>query len=346
MTDFDYELPELSIAQTPIEPRDAARLLDAIQVDEFGSGLVHRQVFDLPDLLQSGDVLVLNETRVIPARLRLQKSTGGAVEVLLVDRVNDGSWKALVRPSKRVPVGSVFVLGDDVTVVIGGVMEGGQRSVRLGRLGGHMQMTDEETDLALERHGEAPLPPYITTRLADASRYQTTYAKTPGSAAAPTAGLHLTASVLQRCIDKGVAIHTVDLCVGLDTFRPVTVERPEDHLIHSERYRVSLETLAACRQAHANGGRVVAVGTTSVRALESAAASGETNGRTALFIYGDYPFQLVDLLLTNFHMPRTSLLLLIDSFAGPVWRTVYREALANDYRFLSFGDAMIFARRR
>ena len=344
MEDFDYHLPESAIAQVPIEPRDAARLCDASQTDERGNGVVHRHVRDLPDVLRAGDVLVLNETRVIPARLKLKKPTGGSVEVLLVDRTTDGAWKALVRPSKRVAEMTVLVAGAGLSVEIGGVLEGGQRRVRLLDSVG-VPLGEAETEKALEAHGEAPLPPYITTVLHDSSRYQTTYARIPGSAAAPTAGLHLTPELLDRCRAKGVLIHTVDLCVGLDTFRPVSVDRPEDHDIHSERYRVADETLAACRSARAAGHRVVAVGTTSVRALESAAASGSGEGRTALFIYGDYPFQLVDLLMTNFHMPRTSLLLLIDAFAGQKWRAVYAEALEEGYRFLSFGDAMIFSRR-
>ena len=345
MADFSYDLPESAIAQTPMEPRDAARLLDATNTDAEGNGVVHRHVFDLSDLLRAGDVLVVNETRVIPARIKLRKSTGGAVEVLLVDRCADGSWKALVRPSKRVPPGSVFVAGEDLHVLVGEVIEGGQRRVSLRGADGRTGLSDSEIEEALERHGETPLPPYITTRLVDRSRYQTTYATAPGSAAAPTAGLHLTTALLDRCRQRGVSVHTVDLCVGLDTFRPVTVERPEDHNIHSERYRVSPETLSACHNARATGGRVVAVGTTTVRALESAAASNVAEGRTELFIYGDYPFQLVDVLMTNFHLPRTSLLLLVDAFAGPKWRAIYNVALLENYRFLSFGDAMLFARK-
>ena len=345
MEDYTYDLPDASIAQTPVEPRDSARLLDATGADADGMGVVHRHVTDLPDLLRAGDVLVVNETRVIPARIKLHKPSGGAVEVLLVNREPDGSWKALVRPSKRVPVDTVLCAADDLHVRIGEILDGGQRRVTLLQADDQTALTDAEIDTALERHGEAPLPPYITTRLADSSRYQTTYAQNPGSAAAPTAGLHLTPEVFDRLHARGVAIHKVDLCVGLDTFRPVTVDRPEDHEIHSERYRVSAETLDACRLAKAHGHRVVAVGTTSVRALESAAASGQTEGRTELFIYGNYPFQVVDLLMTNFHMPRTSLLLLIDAFTGPRWRSIYGQALEGGYRFLSFGDAMLLSRR-
>ena len=345
MDDFDYGLPEASIAQTPVEPRDSARLLDAISTDAKGFGIVHRHVFDLPDLFHEGDVVVVNETRVIPARLKLRKPSGGAVEVLLVDRLTDGSWKALVRPGKRVAPGTVLAAGEDLRVHIGDVLEGGQRRVVLLHDDDTTPLTDAEIDASLERHGETPLPPYINTRLDDSSRYQTTYAVSPGSAAAPTAGLHLTTEVLDRIRARGVAVHRVDLCVGLDTFRPVAVGRPEDHEMHSERYRVPAETMEACRVAKGSGMRVIAVGTTTVRALESAAASGCNEGRTELFIYGDYPFQMVDVLMTNFHMPRTSLLLLIDAFAGPKWKAIYGEALDSGYRFLSFGDAMLLARR-
>jgi S-adenosylmethionine:tRNA ribosyltransferase-isomerase len=338
MDDFDYELPEASIAQHPIEPRDSARLLDASSAE-----VVHRQVRDLTSVLRSGDLLVVNETRVIPARIRLRKESGGAVEVLLLDKRADGSWSALVKPSKKVAPNTVLSPGSGLHVEFGPVLDGGQRSVRLLNDSAEL-LNDAATEEQLARYGEAPLPPYITAPLADASRYQTTYARLPGSAAAPTAGLHFTPELLSALSDLGVRMVTVDLTVGLDTFRPVIVDRPEDHDIHSERYSVSSSTLAAIAETKANGGRVVAVGTTSVRALESAAASGTPTGRTALFIYGGYPFAVVDLLLTNFHMPRTSLLLLIDSFAGPRWRDLYAEAICEGYRFLSFGDAMLLSR--
>lgn len=337
--DFDYELPPERIAQVPIEPRDAARLLVAL-----GGGIAHRHVRDLASFVREGDVLVLNETRVIPARLRLRKPTGGSVEVLLVDRDDDGIWLALVRPSKKVAPGSVLVAGPGLAVAIGAVRDGGQRVVTLLDDDGNA-LDDPAVERALDRHGVAPLPPYISVPLADPSRYQTTFARQPGSAAAPTAGLHLTAALLDACRARGASIHTVNLSVGLDTFRPVTVSRPEDHEIHSERFSVPQLTLDACAQAKANGGRIIAVGTTSVRALESAAAAGVLEGRTRLFIYGNYPFRLVDVLMTNFHLPRSSLLLLVDAFCGPIWREVYVEAIRHRYRFLSFGDAMLLERR-
>ena len=337
--DFDYGLPPERIAQVPVEPRDAARLLVAT-----GGPVAHRHVRDLATLVGPGDVLVLNETRVIPARLRLRKTTGGAVEVLLVDRDEDGTWLALVHPSKKVAPGTALPAGPGLVILVGAVRDGGQREVRLLNDDGG-ELDDARTEAALERYGIAPLPPYITAPLADPSRYQTTFARLPGSAAAPTAGLHLTTALLDECRRRGASIHTVDLSVGLDTFRPVSVSRPEDHEIHSERFRVPQETMAACREAKASGGRVIAVGTTSVRALESAAAGGVLDGRTRLFIYGDYRFRMVDVLMTNFHLPRSSLLLLVDAFCGPVWRDLYDEALRREYRFLSFGDAMLLARR-
>jgi S-adenosylmethionine:tRNA ribosyltransferase-isomerase len=343
MADFDYDLPEAAIAQHPIEPRDSARLLDATT-----DTVSHRVVRDLPTILRPGDLLVCNETRVIPARIRLRKVTGGAAEVLLLDQHKRGDastyWSALVRPSKTIAPGTVLSPGAGLHVRVDEVLDGGQRAVSLLGDDGD-PLNPEQTERALAQYGEAPLPPYITAPLANAERYQTTYARLPGSAAAPTAGLHFTPELLAELRALGIRMVTVDLTVGLDTFRPVSVDRPEDHDIHSERYSVPSDTSEAIAATKAAGGRIVAVGTTSVRALESAAASGTPTGRTALFIYGDYPFQIVDVLLTNFHMPRTSLLLLIDAFAGPKWRDLYREALTEGYRFLSFGDAMLLARR-
>jgi S-adenosylmethionine:tRNA ribosyltransferase-isomerase len=329
MSSFDYELPAAAIAQTPVEPRDAARLL--VATDPNGE-VEHRTVADLPDLLAPGDLLVVNETRVLPARLHLRKPTGGAVEVLLLEPLGtNGSWQALVKPSRRLVEGTVLEAGDDQRVEIGDELPDGKRAVHLHATG--------DTIAALDRHGVTPLPPYITADLDDPERYQTVYATEPGSVAAPTAGLHFTDDLIERCRAKGIEMATVDLAVGLDTFRPVTEERAEDHQIHSERYRVSSETLDACQRAT----RVVAVGTTTVRALESA-ARGATEGHTDLFIHGDFDFRVVDVLLTNFHMPRSSLLLLLASFAGDRWRDLYMRALDEGYRFLSFGDAMLIAR--
>jgi S-adenosylmethionine:tRNA ribosyltransferase-isomerase len=341
---FDYPLPPERIAQTPIEPRDAARLLVSV-----GTGPSrHLHVSDLPSLLLPGDVLVLNETKVIPARLVLRKPTGGAVEILLLDLIDAAdhrAWKALVKPSRKVAPGSVLRSDPDLDVEIGDRLDGGQRLVTLRDPATSNPLDPADEEDRLSRHGTMPLPPYITETLADQSRYQTTFAQLPGSAAAPTAGLHFTPELLEKCRAAGASVHTVELRVGLDTFRPVTVERPEDHEIHSERFRVPAATLAACREAKAHGGRVIAVGTTSVRALESAAAAEIAEGRTRLFIYGDYEFRLVDVLLTNFHLPKSSLLLLVQAFCGDRWRSLYDEAIHERYRFLSFGDALLLSRR-
>ncbi|HWW54556.1 MAG TPA: S-adenosylmethionine:tRNA ribosyltransferase-isomerase, partial [Acidimicrobiales bacterium] len=301
---FDYSLPPAAIAQVPAEPRDAARLL--VATDPSGA-IAHRRVSDLSELLEPGDLLVVNETRVLPARLALRKQSGGQAEVLLLEPTSDGEpatsvrWRALVRPGRRLQTGAVLVALNSQTPVvrIGPRLEGGCREVEL--------LEDPWP------HGAVPLPPYIEAPLADPERYQTVYGTRPASVAAPTAGLHFTERVLADCRARGVTLASVELVVGLDTFRPITVEDPADHVMHSERYRVPASTMAAVGAAN----RVVAVGTTTVRALESAAASGELEGRTSLFIRGDYPFAVVDVLLTNFHMPRSSLLLLVDAFCGP-----------------------------
>ena len=319
---LDYDLPEAAIAQSPLADREAARLL----VDR-GAGVApeHRRVGDLPELLRAGDVLVVNDSRVLPARLHLRRPTGGAVEVLLLQREDEGHWEALVRPSRKVRPG-LRLTGPDVEVVALEDRGDGQWLVGL--------------DGDPERAGELPLPPYIHTPLDDAERYQTVFARRPVSAAAPTAGLHLTQEVLDRCRARGVEVATVELAIGLDTFRPVTTNKVEDHVIHSEAYDVPTATMAAVERAE----RVVAVGTTVVRALESVAATGARQGRTQLFIRPGFRFAVVDALLTNFHLPRTTLLAMVEAFVGPRWRDLYELALREQYRFLSFGDAMFVER--
>jgi S-adenosylmethionine:tRNA ribosyltransferase-isomerase len=332
MSDVVYDLPEHAIAQRPVEPRDAARLL----VDRGPStGVEHRHVRDLPQLLQRGDLLVINDTRVLPARLGLHRSTGGQVEVLLLERRNETAtrWAALVRPSRKIAVDEIVTAGPLQVRVGEKLDDSGQREVEI--LGG-------DPLGAIQRHGQLPLPPYITERPDDPDRYQTVYARRAASAAAPTAGLHFTDDLLARLADAGVGLARVELVVGLDTFRPVAVEDPADHPMHSEAYRVPPETIDAL----ANATRVVAVGTTSARALESYGATGKPFGRTNLFIRRPYRWKHVDVLMTNFHLPRTTLLLMIDAFIGPRWRDLYETALANDYRFLSFGDAMLLERNR
>ncbi len=344
-----YDLPDAAIAQQPIEPRDAARLL----VDG-GAGVAptHRRVTDLPDLVGPGDLLVLNETRVLPARLRLHKATGGVAEVLLLEAVEGSDaaeWVALVRPGRRLAPGTRLHRDPDpghggpgLAVEVGERLDGGRRLVRLLVDGEHSGQPTSIAEL-LERYGEMPLPPYLTEGLDDPSRYQTVFARHPGSVAAPTAGLHLTHGVLDRCRAAGAEVATIDLAVGLDTFRPVAddVDDLDDHELHSERYLVPEGTLDAAARAT----RVIAVGTTSVRALESA-ARGDSGGRTQLFIRDPFDWQVVDGLITNFHQPRSTLLALIEAFIGPRWRDLYTEALAEGYRFLSFGDAMFLERSR
>jgi S-adenosylmethionine:tRNA ribosyltransferase-isomerase len=332
----EYHLPPEFIAQRPLEPRHASRLLVSLAARD---PLRHLHIVDLPGLLQEGDLLVVNTTKVLPARLLLRKRSGGAAEVLLLEPQGGNGdsvdWTALVRPGRRLPAGTVLVHGDRELVEVGEAIGDGRRRVRLLR--GHQTVSELLDDI-----GTIPLPPYIHEALADGSRYQTVYADRPGSVAAPTAGLHLSETVLAACRDRGVGLAAVDLAVGLGTFRPLSGSRAEDHVMHHERYQVPADTMAACRQAR----RVVAVGTTTVRALESAAASGSLEGDTGLYIHGRFPFQVVDVLLTNFHQPRSSLLVLLEAFCGSRWRDLYQAALAEGYRFLSFGDAMLVGRSR
>jgi len=334
VAEFDYALPADRIAQQPLSRRDSARLL----VDRgAGRPPVDTHVSDLPRLLRPGDVVVANRTRVRPARLALRKPTGGLVEVLLLEQHADDSWEALVRGSRGVAAGTrlrpVDDRGDDrFEVELLDEPGHDRRCVRVRTAGG--------LDDALARHGVVPLPPYITEELADAERYQTVFAHRAESAAAPTAGLHLTDRVLQRLAARGIDVAFVELVVGLDTFRPMSADKVEDHVMHGERYRVPDETWRRVQAAE----RVVAIGTTTLRALESAALTGELEGRTELFVHRGFPFAVVDVLMTNFHLPRSSLLVLIDAFVGPRWRDFYAHALENDYRFLSFGDAMLLDR--
>jgi S-adenosylmethionine:tRNA ribosyltransferase-isomerase len=332
LEEFDYELPAERIAQVPIEPRDAARLL----VDRGSAPPEHRTVADLPELLRPGDVVVVNETKVIPARLRLQRESGGAAEVLLLEPQDPGRrhWEALIRPARKLRAGEELCTPEGRPVVqVGARTPAGDTF--------HVELVAPVDALALlDELGEMPLPPYIHERLARPDRYQTVYANQPGSAAAPTAGLHLTPELLDRIRAAGAAIHAVELVVGLDTFQPVTEDDPRDHRMHTERYRMPEATWTACEAA----GRVVAVGTTSVRALETVVVTGRLAGRTDLFLHRGATFHVVDLLLTNFHLPRTTLLMMIDAFVGPRWRDLYATALAEGYRFLSFGDAMLLDR--
>ena len=328
--DLDYELPAAAIAQVPLAERDQARLL----VDCDGR-VSHRRVRDLLEMVGPGDVVVLNDTRVLPARLRMRRSTGGAVEVLLLSERSDASWEALVRASRRLPEGEVVTTGEAsaMSVEIGADLGEGRRVVRLNT--GGQAVLDAITEI-----GAAPLPPYITSNIADPERYQTVFARRPASAAAPTAGLHFTEDLLARVRGAGAQVTAVELAIGLDTFRPITAAYLDDHPMHTEYYRVPEEARVAIEQAE----RVVAVGTTVVRALETWAATGETCGHSGLFIRRPYPWRVVDVLMTNFHLPRSTLLCLLDAFVGSRWRELYATALEHGYRFLSFGDAMLVSR--
>lgn len=320
----DYDLPPGAVAQRPAEPRDSARLLVALEDPPSD-----RRVADLPQLVGPGDVLVVNTSRVVPARLLLRRPSGGMAEVLLLEPAPaaPGWWEALVRPGRRLPPGTVLWSGGQAVVEVGPRLEGGGRQVR--------SLVPD-----LFAYGRVALPPYIHTPLDDPGRYQTVYADRPGSVAAPTAGLHLTDAVLDACRARGAQVVPVDLAVGVGTFRPIKTETVSEHAMHAERYHVPAATWDACHRA----ARVLAVGTTVVRALESAAATGRLEARTELFIRPGHPFAVVDVLLTNFHQPRSSLLVLLEAFAGPRWRDLYQVALARGYRFLSFGDAMLVPR--
>ncbi|MEW5868803.1 MAG: tRNA preQ1(34) S-adenosylmethionine ribosyltransferase-isomerase QueA [Chloroflexota bacterium] len=335
-TDFDYDLPADYIAQTPIESRDAARLLVLERNTDEIQHTIFRQV---GDFLKVGDVLVLNETRVIPARLYGRKiPTGGKVELLLLRREDALTWEAWVGGKGLVAGRQIQVERGPVGEILA-VLDGPRRLVRFA----------EPIEASLEQSGHVPLPPYIQTPLADPNRYQTVYARQPGSAAAPTAGLHFTPELLARLQAQGVRLAQVTLHVGLDTFAPVTEADPQEHTIHTEWCQVSAAAAETINRAHQDGGRVIAVGTTSVRALESAAQRagpgqvvGTFEGPTNLFILPGYRFRVVEAMITNFHLPRSTLIMLVSAFAGRE-RTLaaYQTAKEQGYRFYSFGDAML-----
>jgi len=343
--DFDYELPPERIAQTPVEPRDAARLMVLNRADQ---SIAHRIFRDIGDYLRPGDLLVLNDTRVIPARLFGRKlPSGGRVEVLLLRPRTPTVWEALVR-GRAVRLGTR--IGIEKCDLTGEVME-------VGETGERVIAFDRPLTPLLESIGTIPLPPYIRTPLKDPERYQTVYARHAGAVAAPTAGLHFTPELMLRLRQQGMGFAYVTLHIGLDTFRPVTEERIEEHRIHTEWARLPVETAEQINQTKLAGGRIVAVGTTVVRTLETAArrglgqAAGEAcpwrpvapfEGQTDLFIYPDFQFRVVDALITNFHLPRSTLLMLVSAFAGREFiLRAYQEAIREGYRFYSFGDAML-----
>lgn len=335
---FDYHLPPEAIAQTPIEPRDASRLL---VLDRGRARVSHWSFRDLPQLLTPGDLLVMNDSRVIPARLFARRGDlGGArIEVMLLHQVGPDTWEVLVRPGRRVPVGTRLLFGEgEMAADVLGATDFGGRTVAFSYEGDWHSM--------LARLGHTPLPPYIHEPLADPERYQTVYARQAGSVAAPTAGLHFTRALLERLNATGIGVAYITLHVGLGTFRPVTAASVEDHVMHAEFYTLPMETAAAISKTRADGRRVVAVGTTAVRTLESATdAEGRItagSGWTNIFIYPGYHFRAVDALVTNFHLPRSTLLMLVAAFADrESILAAYREALEAGYRFFSFGDAML-----
>ena len=330
--DFDYHLPEELIAQVPVEPRDAARLL----VLERSSGAMdHRQVRDLPDILRPRDLLVVNRSRVLPARIIGRLPGGGRAELLLLRRLAPGRWQALSRPAHRLRAGTRLTVTPEVAVHVVAAGDRGLREVVA-------EGAAADQDAALLAAGTVPLPPYIRGWAGDPERYQTIFADVEGSAAAPTAGLHFTPDLLARLRRAGVGLAKVVLHVGLDTFRPVTEDDPAAHRLHREWYTVPPEAQDLVAAARARGRRVVAVGTTVARALESWAGTGCPQGWTDLFIRPGHRFRAVDALLTNFHLPRSTLLMLVSAFAGREQAlAAYAEAIRRRYRFFSFGDAML-----
>ena len=331
-SDFDYHLPESSIAQTPAEPRDSSRLL--VLNRETGD-LEHRIFRDVTDYLNPGDLLVLNQTRVIPARIFAKKETGGKVELLLLRRCDEWTWEALVG-GKGLRIGKRVKVEDGPDAEIIEMLEGSERLIRFS----------EPIEPYFAQVGNVPLPPYIHEKLDDPERYQTVYAREPGSAAAPTAGLHFTPRLLEELQVKGVRIAYVTLHVGLDTFAPVHEDDPEEHTIHSEWCELPQETADAINETCERGGRVIAVGTTSVRTLESAGVGRDTissyTGSTSLYILPGYQYKVVDAMITNFHLPKSTLLMLVSAFAGreKILET-YQTAVEDGYSFYSFGDAML-----
>ncbi|RSI39458.1 tRNA preQ1(34) S-adenosylmethionine ribosyltransferase-isomerase QueA [Streptococcus sanguinis] len=335
--DFDFDLPEELIAQTPLEKRDASRLL----VVDKETGAFSDQHFDqIIDQLQPGDALVMNNTRVLPARLYgIKPETGGHVELLLLKNTQGDDWEVLAKPAKRLRVGAQISFGDGrLTATVIEELEHGGRIVRFGYEGIFLEV--------LESLGEMPLPPYIHEKLADRERYQTVYAKENGSAAAPTAGLHFTEELLEQISAKGVKLVYLTLHVGLGTFRPVSVDSLDDHEMHSEFYSLSEEAAQILRQVKAKGGRVIAVGTTSIRTLETIGSKFQgqiqaDSGWTNIFIKPGYDWKVVDAFSTNFHLPKSTLVMLVSAFAGrSLTLEAYEHAIAERYRFFSFGDAM------
>lgn len=335
--DFDFELPEELIAQTPLSDRSSSRLL---VVDRESGAMEDKHFYDIIDELAPGDALVMNDTRVLPARFYGEKiETGAHLEILLLNNIEGDSWETLIKPAKRAKVGTKITFGDGrLEAVVEKELEHGGRIIRFSYDGIFLEI--------LESLGEMPLPPYIKERLEDPDRYQTVYAKENGSAAAPTAGLHFTPELLKKIADKGVKLVYLTLHVGLGTFRPVSVDNIADHEMHSEFYRLTEEAAAQLNDVRANGGKIVAVGTTSIRTLETIGTKFDgdikaDSGWTSIFITPGYQFKVVQAFSTNFHLPKSTLVMLVSAFAGrDLTLEAYQHAIDERYRFFSFGDAM------
>ena len=338
-SDFYYDLPEEQIAQTPAEPRDSSRLL---VYDRRTDKTEHRIFRDVADYLKAGDVLVVNNTKVLPARIYAHTENGGAVEVLLLKRLEKDRWEVLVKPGRKCVRGRTLYVSEELSLTVEDITDSGERIVRFNY--------DGIFEDILNRVGNMPLPPYIKKKLEDKSRYQTVYAQKDGSAAAPTAGLHFTPALLDGLREKGVEIAEVLLHVGLGTFRPVKEEIITEHKMHSEYYEIGEEAAETINRAKREGRRIIAVGTTSVRTLESAAdESGYVkacSGNTEIFIYPPYKFKCVDALITNFHLPESTLIMLVAALTGrEKVLSLYETAVREGYRFFSFGDAMLIVGR-
>ena len=335
-SDFYFDLPEALIAQTPLERRDSSRLL---LLDKNTGEIEHRHFYDLPAYLHKGDCLVMNDSRVLPARLLGCRSSGGSVELVLLCDLGEGKWECLSRPGRKTKPGTELSFGDgELKATVLEVAEGGNRIVQFHYDGIFLEV--------LERLGKMPLPPYIKAELQDSERYQTVYSRELGSAAAPTAGLHFTKELLDKIAEKDVKLCYVTLHVGLGTFRPVKEDEIEDHAMHSEFCIIPEETARIVNETKKNGGRVIAVGTTSCRTLESFANEdgtlSATSGWTDIFIYPGYRFKCIDALITNFHLPESTLIMLVSAFAGKDRiMQAYETAVSERYRFFSFGDAML-----
>ena len=334
-SDFYYDLPEELIAQTPAEPRDSSRLL---VYDRASKKIEHKIFKDVADYLKKGDVLVINNTKVLPARMYAKTQNGGAVEVLLLKRLEKDRWEVLTKPGRKCTAGKTLVISNELSLTVEGITDSGERIVKFNY--------DGIFEEILDRVGNMPLPPYIKEKLKDKNRYQTVYAKTDGSAAAPTAGLHFTPELLQKLKDKGIEIAEVLLHVGLGTFRPVKEDIITDHKMHSEYYEIGADSAEIINRAKSEGRRIIAVGTTSVRTLESVAdANGfvkSCSGNTEIFIYPPYKLKCVDALITNFHLPESTLIMLVAAMTGrEEILSVYKTAVEEKYRFFSFGDAML-----